>query len=116
MSETAPEYRLVDLGPYPALCEGGGTAVLGEVYAVDDATLAALDALEGHPNWYRRTRVTLADERAAELFLYLDAAKGRTIADGDWRWHRVGDAIRGRCHGNINVDGRSRHSGTSTQT
>jgi gamma-glutamylcyclotransferase (GGCT)/AIG2-like uncharacterized protein YtfP len=39
--------------------------VRGEVYAVDDATLARLDELEGHPRWYERRPVTVVLDAAA---------------------------------------------------
>ena len=53
-AHTTPAFTLVNLGAYPGLLAGGTTAVRGEVYVVDDETLAALDRLEGHPNFYRR--------------------------------------------------------------
>lgn len=41
---------------FPACVPGDGV-VEGEVYRVDDATLAAVDRLEGHPSMYERRRV-----------------------------------------------------------
>jgi gamma-glutamylcyclotransferase (GGCT)/AIG2-like uncharacterized protein YtfP len=67
---TKPMYRLFASG-LPFLSEGGNKAIKGEVYAVDDATLAALDRLEGHPNAYRREAVKLegfADPVVAYFF------------------------------------------------
>src|SRR3981081_1335655 len=66
---TSPSYTLVDLGPYPALLEGGTTAVRGELYEVEAATLAALDEFEGHPWLYRRTRVRLEDGTNVEGYV-----------------------------------------------
>jgi gamma-glutamylaminecyclotransferase len=37
-----------------------GRQVGGEVYAVDDATLARLDRLEGHPQFYERREVIVS--------------------------------------------------------
>ena len=48
-ARTLPAFQLHDLGPYPGLVAGGEHAIVGEVYAVDDATLAALDRLEAPP-------------------------------------------------------------------
>lgn len=65
---TADRYALfVDgipfLAPHPAVHR-----VRGEVYAVDDATLAELDRLERHPDWYVRRPIAVvldADEKAS---------------------------------------------------
>lgn len=48
-------YALVDLGAYPGLVSGQ-RSIVGEVFAVDDATLAQLDLLEGVPDFYQRHR------------------------------------------------------------
>ena len=59
----------------------------GEVYSVDSPTLAALDRLEGHPRFYRRTPITLAGGRHALAYLQApDQTHGRPrITSGDWR-------------------------------
>ncbi len=86
-ARTAARYTLVDLGPYPALLEGGTTSVSGEVYEVDEGTLAALDEFEGHPDEYRRQPVELLGERPAEAYILPSsrAPHGRAIATGSWR-------------------------------
>jgi gamma-glutamylaminecyclotransferase len=56
-ARTEPEYELRDLGAFPGMVRGGAGKVTGEVYEVDEATLAALDRLEGHPRFYTRTRI-----------------------------------------------------------
>ncbi|MFO0759820.1 MAG: gamma-glutamylcyclotransferase [Byssovorax sp.] len=86
-ARTLPLYRLLDLGGHPALVEGGSAAVVGEIYDVPAASLPALDALEGHPGWYRRTRITLADGSTAETYLLpRDQAEAfPEIASGSWR-------------------------------
>lgn len=84
---TRPEYSLHDLGAHPAVAAGGTTAIEGEIYEVDAETLARLDALEHHPDWYRRTAITLADGTPVET--YLLPASGvhgcALIAGGSWR-------------------------------
>ena len=86
-ASTRPAYHLVDLGAFPALVSGGKTAVAGEVYSVDSPTLAALDRLEGHPRFHRRTPITLAGGRQA--LAYLQAPEQTRdwprITGGDWR-------------------------------
>ena len=75
---TAERYALfVDgipfLAPAPAVHR-----VRGEVYAVDAATLAEIDRLEGHPRWYERRAVTVVLDESAKA-----ARKGAGPAFGD---------------------------------
>ncbi|WP_105903592.1 gamma-glutamylcyclotransferase family protein [Vibrio gangliei] len=53
---TEPLFDLFDLGPYPAAIEGSRTLV-GEVYRVDDLTMAQLDELEDYPVEYDRKQI-----------------------------------------------------------
>lgn len=87
-ARTLPVFELLDLGPFPGLVHGGLTAVEGELYLVDDPLLATLDALEGHPEFYRRTTIDLEDGR--EAFAYLLSPQRRlpglrAIANGNWK-------------------------------
>lgn len=88
---TKPEFELRDLGSYPALVPGGEQAVSGELYEVDERTLASLDRFEGHPRFYRRARIVLADGATAETYLLSrHQVDGRPIiASGSWRAHQV---------------------------
>jgi len=89
-ARTEPRFTLIDLGPFPALFEGGATAVEGEVYEVTDEHLAALDRFEGVPRLYERIAVRLEDGDMVEGYVQ----RGRShrardvIASGDWRAHR----------------------------
>lgn len=84
--ETAPTFHLVSLGAYPALLPHGLTAVAGEVYQVPSATVAALDAFEGHPTLYLRQDIALADGSTAEAYVLVDPpAVATPIAGGAWR-------------------------------
>jgi gamma-glutamylaminecyclotransferase len=90
-ARTEPCFELFDLGSFPAMSMGGETAVCGEVYAADDATLARLDRLEGHPSFYQRTQIRLEGGQEVETYL-MDRARMRgraPIASGDWRTHRA---------------------------
>lgn len=86
-ARTRPAYTLRDLGGCPALVAGGCCVVLGELYEVDEPVLAALDRLEGHPRFYRRSRLVLADNRFAWAYLLREEQVTGTpiIASGSWR-------------------------------
>ena len=62
---------------FPYLAAGPAVHhVRGEVYAVDAATLAVLDQLEGHPTWYERRPVDVVLDAAADA-----AASARRATD-----------------------------------
>ena len=84
---TQPNFELADLGSYPAMVPGGSTPIAGEIYAVNAAELAALDALEEHPHTYRRTKIALAGDAIVEAYLLEgELVRGRKrIASGSWR-------------------------------
>jgi gamma-glutamylaminecyclotransferase len=86
-ARTEPRFRLLDLGPYPAMLPGGEIGVHGEVYEVDRETLERLDALEDHPHLYRRTAIPLDDGTLAEAYLLTrEPGEGELpIASGDFR-------------------------------
>src|SRR4051795_9213580 len=73
---TEPRFTLVDMGGYPALVEGGDTAVLGEIYEVDSALLMELDAYEEAPEVYRRRTLGIAGERVEVYVLPAELAEG----------------------------------------
>jgi gamma-glutamylcyclotransferase (GGCT)/AIG2-like uncharacterized protein YtfP len=49
--------RIYSLGAFPGLKPDNDSKVYGEVYKVDDTTLARLDRLEGHPRMYERKEI-----------------------------------------------------------
>ena len=87
---TADGFALHNLGPFPGMVRATAGHVRGEVYEVDEATLAALDRLEGHPRFYRRTRIALEDGAAVETYLLApEQVEGRPVIDsGNWRARR----------------------------
>lgn len=91
-ARTPPTFTMFSLGGFPGVVRGGETAIEGEVYEVDAATLAALDQLEGHPRFYRRTPLRLEGGERAETYLLTEAqVEGcAVVASGDWRSHRRG--------------------------
>ena len=80
--------RLLDLGRYPGLVDGGGR-VSGEVYRLDDPELLPLlDRQEGYNFDRRRAMVTLAGGRRARAWLYRYRGPRELawpIPDGDYR-------------------------------
>lgn len=84
---TRPGFTLYDLGAFPGLVRGGRHAVPGEVYEVDEPTLAAMDQLEGHPDFYCRSAITLTTGISVETYLLTEPqVAGRPIiVSGSWR-------------------------------
>jgi len=62
-AETLRLYRLYGLGWHPGLVldKEAGLAIKGELWAVDDETLAKLDEYEGVPHWFSRSEIAIAD-------------------------------------------------------
>jgi gamma-glutamylcyclotransferase (GGCT)/AIG2-like uncharacterized protein YtfP len=72
-ARTRPEYRLLDLGTYPALARGR-RAILGELFEVGLDLLVRLDWFEGSA--YVRGVVRLEDGRTALTYYAVDALVG----------------------------------------
>lgn len=86
MGVTRDGFALVDIGPFPGMIRKPGYRVVGEVYEVDERVLLNVDRLEGHPGFYRRIRITLADGRVAWCYLYPESESedAMVIDSGDW--------------------------------
>lgn len=93
---TPAMFLLYNLGGYPGLVAGGHQVVAGEVYEVDAPTLADLDRLEGHPRFYQRTPITLADGATVQAYLLTpEKVEGRpVILSGDWRTRSKQSSLR----------------------
>ena len=86
-AETAPGYRLVLQGSYPALVPGRGGSVRGELYRVSAELLCRLDAFEGCPELYQRSEVLLADGSTALCYaIDEDRARDCPELDADEWW------------------------------
>jgi len=87
-ARTSARFAMHDLGAFPAIAHGGRTAIVGEIYAVDGATLERLDRLEGHPTHYRREPIEVEGGELAHIYVYVASlARVRVVASGDWRLH-----------------------------
>jgi gamma-glutamylcyclotransferase (GGCT)/AIG2-like uncharacterized protein YtfP len=93
-AETAPGWELRHLGRYPAMARGAGT-VKGEVWHVQAALLAELDAFEEVPALYERATISLVDGSSAEAWIMPAerVAAWPRIAGGAWPVNS-GEAIR----------------------
>ena len=59
-ARTVAGFTMIDLGAFPGVVAHGEGVVVGELFRVDAETLLAVDRLEGHPRFYRRTEIELA--------------------------------------------------------
>ncbi len=83
LHESDAQYTLYDLGPYPGVSDGQ-QSVQGEVYLIDDDTLAALDKLEDVPVEYRRESINTPFGQAW-IYIYQDTEKlTEEVGSGDW--------------------------------
>lgn len=87
VARTDAVFTLVSLGAYPALIAGGATSVRGEIYELDDATLARVDRFEGHPTFYRREPVPLRGGTSVFAYVLASSITRRhdIVESGDWR-------------------------------
>lgn len=90
-TRTKAGFVLVQLGAYPGMIRDGTdtTGVSGEVWAVDERTIAQLDDLEGlDEGLYRRELISLPPpfaEKKIETYVYArDVADKPRIKDGYW--------------------------------
>lgn len=84
-ASTHPRYQLVDMGGFPALLEGGSTAVRGELYEVEEGSLPHLDAFEDVPSLYERKPVSIPGASALGYVMRPEVAQAApVIPSGDW--------------------------------
>ena len=90
---------LHDLGPFPMAVpsEDPSLRLHGELYAVNDEQLAALDHFEGVPRLYERQRRTLADGRAVWIYVGRPRQVRHVAVMTSGRW--CGRSSQGDCSG-----------------
>lgn len=86
------DWLMTTNGSYPSVspASSAGVQVHGELYAVDQTTLAAMDRLEAYRELYGREQVRLAS--GATAWMYTRQANAVqtewTVDDGNWRGER----------------------------
>lgn len=90
-ARTKPKYKMLSLGAFPGIV-AGDNHILGEVFEVDEQTLASLDSLEGHPRFYKRTLDRVTDLTTGEahwiwIYVLVRSPWGgeRIVHSGYWR-------------------------------
>lgn len=78
---------------YPGVVQEEDSAVLGEVYEVDSATLKALDRLEGNGSLYQREKFSVMIKGKAVLevwiYLWLRPVAGARVPFDKQPWRKV---------------------------
>lgn len=70
---------------FPYACKYKNGVAIIEVYEVSHQCLAALDSLEGHPDWYTRTPVTELNGKNVEVYLQANAKPSEDdVLISDW--------------------------------
>jgi len=86
---TEPIYNLYSLGGFPGLKEGGKTAVVLEVYAVNKEEARRVDGLEGYypgetPTFYDKIQIETPWGKA-DVYTYVrQPHESSLIESGDW--------------------------------
>jgi gamma-glutamylcyclotransferase (GGCT)/AIG2-like uncharacterized protein YtfP len=83
-ARTRDEYRLLDLGEYPALAGGGTASITGELFAVSDEMFEVLDGFEGGE--YVRSTLVLADGRSAFVYVATETVSRRAVSTPATAW------------------------------
>ena len=86
------QFTMVSWGGFPAVCHDssvdGAVPVYGQLFRIPPEGLAALDALENHPRWYRREKLaTDYNETRAWIYLMPESEIGdRAVVENNmWR-------------------------------
>ena len=82
-------FKMVDLQYYPALIptdsDEKDRTITAEIWEVDEETLYSLDLIEGHPNYYKRTKIDTPYGKAWCYFLPLAYKDHPEVVTGDWQ-------------------------------
>ena len=90
------DFAMYNLGSFPGIKKKSGESVLGEVWFVDDATLAAMDNYESEGSLYLRKQVTVVSAYGplkAHAYVYNHSCYGEVLRDkwgsndSDYVWY-----------------------------
>lgn len=85
--ETVGGLIMHDLGPFPACTVAEPQyEVKGEVWEIDERTLALLDRLEGYPSFYDRIQINTTIGQAW-VYINENAHDEPVVSSGDWKAH-----------------------------
>lgn len=86
VGSTQNNYAMYMVGSYPYVTSVEPRyPIVGELYAVDDDTLAKLDKMEGHPHYYTRRQTTvIIDGEEYTAWMYFRDPHGTLMPTGDY--------------------------------
>jgi gamma-glutamylaminecyclotransferase len=84
---TREMYAMYVSGGYPyVISTEARYPIVGELYAVDDATLDTLDKMEGHPRYYTRREIVVDVEGMEySAWMYFRDPHGTLLPTGDYQ-------------------------------
>jgi len=84
--ETVPMYTMYNLGDFPGVIREGFDTIKGEIWDIDIEGIELLDAVEGHPSFFRRSAIALESGALGWIYLvHKEYTHGReVIKNGTW--------------------------------
>jgi len=86
IGRTRDKYAMYITSGYPYVTSKEARyPIVGELYAVDDATLEKLDKMEGHPHYFKRREIIVDVEKAEyTAWMYFRDPQGTLMPTGDF--------------------------------
>ena len=86
VGSTVDSYAMYLTSGYPYVTSSEAHyPIVGEMYAVDDATLEELDRMEGHPRYYERREISvIVDGERYSPWMYFRNPPGVLMQCGDY--------------------------------
>jgi len=77
-------YKMVDVGAFPGIVEGGTTSIVGEIWEIDKYTKQYLDLMEGVPLLYQDKPIKIDGEQGVYAYFLVRHKGYPEIESGDW--------------------------------